>query len=211
MVGCVVSSSSPAVGARCVYAHAGVGAAASQNITDPRLGPRVLELLAAGHSPREAIAAVVADAPNIEYRQLSAVDLQGRTAAYSGPKTLGRHATAEGEGTVAAGNLLAGERVVAAMVETFEERAGEHLGDRLVASLATGLAAGGEEGDVKSAALVIAESVAWPIADLRVDWHDDPVGELAALWRLWKPQLADYVTRALTPDTAPSFSVPGDR
>jgi uncharacterized Ntn-hydrolase superfamily protein len=211
MVGCVVSSSSPAVGARCVYAHAGVGAAASQNITDPRLGPRVLELLAAGRSPRDAIAAVVADAPNIEYRQLSAVDLQGRTAAYSGSKTLGRHATAECEGAVAAGNLLSDERVVAAMVEAFEEGAGEHLGDRLVASLATGLAAGGEEGDVKSAALVLADSVAWPVADLRVDWHDDPVGELDELWRLWKPQLADYVTRALAPDAAPSFDVPGDR
>jgi uncharacterized Ntn-hydrolase superfamily protein len=211
MVGCVVSSSSPAVGARCVYARAGVGAAASQNITDPRLGPRVLELLAAGRSPRDAIAEVVADEPNIEYRQLSALDLQGRTAAYSGSRTLGRHATAEGDGAVAAGNLLAGERVVAAMVEAFEEGVGAHLGDRLVASLEAGLAAGGEEGDVKSAALVLADSVAWPVADLRVDWHDAPIGELEALWRLWKPQLADYVTRALAPDVAPSFGVPGDR
>jgi len=100
---------------------------------------------------------------------------------------------------------------VAAMVEAFKKGAGEHLGDRLVTSLATGLAAGGEEGDVKSAALVLADSVPWPVADLRVDWDDDPVGELAALWRLWKPQLADYVTRALAPDAAPSFGVPGDR
>ena len=82
-------------------------AAASQNVTDPRLGPRLLDLLAAGSSPREAIDRLVADEPNVEYRQLAAVDLDGRTAAFSGANTLGRHAFAEGDGAVAAGNLLA--------------------------------------------------------------------------------------------------------
>jgi uncharacterized Ntn-hydrolase superfamily protein len=211
MVGCVVSSSSPAVGARCLCVRAGVGAAASQNITDPRLGPRLLDLLAGGSTPREAIAEIVAAEPNVEYRQLAAVDLDGRTAAYSGAKALGRHAAAEGDGAVAAGNLLADTGVVEAMIEAFERSAADHLGDRLIAALSAGLAAGGEEGPVCSAALLVAEEVAWPVADLRVDWNDDPVGELAALWRLWRPQMSSYVLRALEPSAAPSFGVPGDR
>ena len=211
MVGCVSSSSSPAVGARCLHVRARVGAAASQNITDPRLGPRLLDLLARGSAPGEAIDAIVAEEPNAEYRQLAAVDIEGRTAAYSGAESLGLHACAEGDGAVAAGNLLADEGVVAAMVEAFERSAGEHLGDRLVGALTSGLAAGGEEGPVRSAALLVAEEVAWPVADLRVDWHDDPIGEVAALWSLWKPQLAAYVVRALDPSAAPSFGVPGDR
>jgi uncharacterized Ntn-hydrolase superfamily protein len=211
MVGCVSSSSSPAVGARCLHVRARVGAAASQNITDPRLGPRLLDLLARGSAPGEAIDAIVAEEPNAEYRQLAAVDIEGRTAAYSGAESLGLHACAEGDGAVAAGNLLADEGVVAAMVEAFERSAGEHLGDRLVGALTAGLAAGGEEGPVRSAALLVAEEVAWPVADLRVDWHDDPIGEVAALWSLWKPQLAAYVVRALDPSAAPSFGVPGDR
>jgi uncharacterized Ntn-hydrolase superfamily protein len=211
MVGCVSSSSSPAVGARCLHVRARVGAAASQNITDPRLGPRLLDLLARGSAPSEAIAAIVEEEPNVEYRQLAAVDLEGRTAAYSGVNTLGRHATAEAEGAVAAGNLLADTGVVEAMVEAFDRSAGEHVGDRLLAALTSGLTAGGEEGPVRSAALLVADEVAWPVADLRVDWHDDPIGEVAALWRLWKPQLDEYVIRALEPSAAPSFGVPGDR
>ena len=210
MVGCVISSSSPAVAARCAHVRAGVGAAVSQNVTDPRLGPRLLELVAGGSSPREAIAEIVAAEPNVEYRQLAAVDTSGRTAAYSGASMLGRHATSQGDGAAAAGNLLADEGVVEAMVAEFERLAADNLGDRLIASLTAGLGAGGEEGAVRSAGLLVAGSVAWPVADLRVDWHEEPVHELAALWQLWKPQMDSYVTRALEPTAAPSFGVPGD-
>jgi uncharacterized Ntn-hydrolase superfamily protein len=59
--------------------------------------------------------------------------------------------------------------------------------------------------------MLLADSVPWPVADLRVDWADDPVADLAALWRLWEPQLESYVRRALEPGAAPSFGVPGDQ
>ena len=61
-----------------------------------------------------------------------------------------------------------------------------------------------------SAGLLVADAVEWPVTDLRVDWADDPVEELAALWRLWEPQSASYVQRALDPSAAPAFGVPGD-
>jgi uncharacterized Ntn-hydrolase superfamily protein len=157
------------------------------------------------------MAAVIAGEPHAAYRQLAAVDAAGRTAAFSGEGTLGAHATCEGDGCVAAGNLLRNLNVVEAMASAFDEAAGAHLGERLVRALTAGLEAGGEEGPVRSAGLLVAREVAWPAADLRVDWHDDPIGELARLWELWAPQLDDYVTRALDPSAAPSFGVPGDR
>jgi uncharacterized Ntn-hydrolase superfamily protein len=89
--------------------------------------------------------------------------------------------------------------VKAAMLAAFTGRAGDSLGDRLIASLQAGLAAGGEVSPVRSAGMVIAEAVPWPVTDLRVDWHDDPVGQLAGLWQIWQPQAASYIGRALRP------------
>jgi uncharacterized Ntn-hydrolase superfamily protein len=65
--------------------------------------------------------------------------------------------------------------------------------------LRAGLAAGGEVSPVRSAGMVIAGSVPWPVTDLRADWHDDPVGQLAGLWQIWQPQAESYVQRALRP------------
>lgn len=208
--GVAISSSSPAVAARCAHARAGVGAACTQNVTDPRLGPLLLDKLAAGQFAAEALDQLVAAEPAIAWRQLTVIDRWGGTAAYAGERTLGTFATATGPDAVAAGNLLAADGVPPAMVATFAETAGAPLGDRLVAALAAGLAAGGEAGPVRSAGLLVVREVSWPVADLRVDWGDDPIGELAALWRLWRPQQEQYVTRALRPDEAPHFGVPGD-
>jgi uncharacterized Ntn-hydrolase superfamily protein len=209
--GAVVSSSSPAVAARCVAVRAGAGVVASQNVTDPRLRGRLLDLLAAGAPAQAAIGEVVASAPHAGYRQLAAVDAMGGTGAYSGPHTLGAHSSAHGRGAVAAGNLLADPSVPERMIDAFATSAGAPLGDRLVAALRAALAAGGEEGQVHSAGLLIAGAVEWPVTDLRVDWSDDPVEELAGLWRLWAPQAESYVQRALDPSAAPAFGVPGDR
>jgi uncharacterized Ntn-hydrolase superfamily protein len=207
--GSIVTSSSPAVGARCAHARAQVGAAASQNVTDPSLGRLLLDLLASGLSAPEAMTQLVAAAAHAEFRQLTCVDAGGLVSSYSGDRTLGRHATAEGAGCVAAGNLLADEGVPEAMLDAFEGADGD-LGDRLVAALMGGLAAGGEEGPVRSAGMLVVDTVAWPVADLRVDWHDEPIHELARLWLLWQPQLDAYVARALDPSQAPSYGVPGD-
>jgi uncharacterized Ntn-hydrolase superfamily protein len=208
--GIAISSSSPAVAARCAWARAKIGAACTQNITDPRLGTVLLDRMAAGESAAEAMAAVVTSEPLIVWRQLSAIDREGRTASWSGEGTLGTHATAEGADCVAAANLLADERVPLEMAAAFAARPDDDLGTRLVAALASGLAAGGEAGPVHSAGLLIVDDVPWPVTDLRVDWSDDPVGDLSSLWRLWRPQAAAYRQRALDPAASPSYGVPGD-
>ncbi|MEM6620383.1 MAG: DUF1028 domain-containing protein, partial [Pseudomonadota bacterium] len=188
-VGVAIASSSPAVAARCVYARAGVGAATSQNVTDPRLGPALLDAMAAGLSAPAALDQVAAGASHIEYRQLLAVDARGQGAARTGAWALGTQGQALGPGAVAGGNLLAASGVPQAMVDGFAESQGA-LGDRLLASLDAGLKAGGEAGPVHSAGLLIADRMPWPAVDLRVDWTEDcPIAALAQVWAIYKPQV----------------------
>lgn len=210
MFGVAISSSSPAVAARCSYARAGIGAVASQNVTDPTLGPMALDLMERGLSAPEAVAVVQTRGRFIEYRQVLAVDRNGRTAIHSGPNALGIWAEARAENVAAGGNLLADRGVPQAIVEGFLASGG-HLGDRLIAAMRAGLAAGGEAGPVHSAGLKIVDKVSWPVADLRCDWTDAcPVEAVAAAWDIYKPQLDAYVQRALDPRAAPSYGVPGD-
>jgi uncharacterized Ntn-hydrolase superfamily protein len=208
--GVAISSSSPAVAARCAWALAGVGAACTQNITDPRLGTLLLNFIADGATAPDAMAAIVQSEPLIAWRQLTAIDRYGTTASWSGEHTLGVHATSEGPDCVAAGNLLADGNVPDAMVIAFLGLPDKELGDRLMAALTEGLRAGGEAGPVHSAGIVIVDDVPWPVTDLRVDWSDDPIAELTALWRLWQPQAEAYRLRALNPPAAPSYGVPGE-
>jgi uncharacterized Ntn-hydrolase superfamily protein len=211
MLGVAVSSSSPCVAARCAHVRTAVGAVATQNITDPTIGPRGLDLMSSGASAPEALARIMAEAPHIAYRQVAIVDRDGRTASFSGANTLGTHRTVERPNVVAAGNLLADPGVPLAMVDAFLSLDGELLPVRLLAAMRAALDSGGEEGPVHSAGMLVVRDVGWPIVDLRIDWHEtDPIGELGRLWELWEPQMESYVLRAINPGEAPSFSVPGD-
>jgi uncharacterized Ntn-hydrolase superfamily protein len=210
MLGLVVTSSSPAVAARCAWARAGVGAVATQNVTDPLLAPQVLDLMQLGRSAAGALNEVMTRVPHAEYRQLAVIDAAGRTASYSGARTLGRHNSSSGKDCLAAGNLLADEKVTAAMVLAFRQRPQDHLACRLLDALRAGAVAGGEEGPVRSCGLLVVDEVTWPVTDLRIDWHDDPITELARLWAIWRPQEAAYIQRALDPTAAPDYEVPGE-
>ena len=188
-LGIAISSSSIAVGARCPWLLAGVGAVSSQNITLPSLGPHILSGLESGESVAQAVKRALAEDRFSEYRQLAVIDASGE---------------------VAAGNMLAAPGVIAAMIAAFETATGE-LASRLIAGLRAGIAAGGEAGPVHSAAVKVVEDYAWPVVDLRVDWaDDDPVAALEQLWLAYEPQMEAYITRALDPRDAPSYGVPGD-
>jgi uncharacterized Ntn-hydrolase superfamily protein len=210
LFGVAIASSSPAVAARCVHGRAGVGAVATQNITDPGLGPQVLDALGRGLTAQAALDEVLSATPFAAYRQLLAIGSGGPPAIHSGAQGLGVVNAAVGANAAAAGNLLASSAVPAAMIAAFEAATG-HLGDCLLHALRAGLDTGGEAGPVHSAGLLIVRDVSWPIVDLRVDWtEDDPVAALSAIWRLYAPQIEDYVRRAIDPSGAPSYGVPGD-
>ncbi len=211
MFGVAISSSSPAVAARCAYVRAGVGAASSQNVTDPRLGNQALDLMQRGATARQSVDILEASGKFMEYRQVLAVDQQGNAAIYSGTNSLGIFAEAKADNVASAGNLLANVNVPGAIVESFLDSSG-HLGDRLISALQAGLATGGEAGPVQSAGLLIADAQPWPAVDLRCDWSGDmcPVDQVTRAWEIYKPQINDYISRALNPSAAPSYGVPGD-
>ena len=210
MFGVAITSSSPAVAARCSHACAGVGAVASQNITDPMLGTQALEILAAGGSSNNVVAKLRESAQHMEYRQLLIVDNSGQTAIHSGTNALGIWAEAKDTDVASGGNLLANDAIPEAIVDAFLASHG-HLGDRLLTALKAGLNAGGEAGPVHSAGVKIVDKVQWPVVDLRCDWTDAcPINTLVQHWELYKPQMDAYVQRAIDPREAPSYGVPGD-
>jgi len=211
MFGVAITTSSIAVASRCPWARAGIGAVASQNITDPRLGPRGLDLMASGLGASAAMQRLLAEAQQPEYRQVTMIDRNGATATHSGDRTLGTNAVGTGADCVAAGNLLSNRDVPGAMVRSFVTHPDMHLAERLLLALEAGQVSGGEMGPVRSAGLLVVHEQPWPLVDLRVDWDDaNPVSTLHRLWDRFQPQMSDYVTRALDPDSAPAFGVPGD-
>ena len=211
MFGVAITTSSIAVAARCPHARAGAGAVATQNITDPALGPLLLDLLAQGVSAPDAIKMVSVNRAHIEYRQLTCVDNRGTSASFTGSRILGTHGVYEAADCVAAGNLLADAGLPGVMAASFAANANLHLAERLLSALEAGLASGGEEGPVHSAGLLVHHEAPFALVDLRCDWDDDnPVARLRALWQAYEPQMTDYYNRAINPEAAPSYGVPGD-
>ena len=159
----------------------------------------------------EALTGVIARGKFMDYRQVLMVDAFGNTAIHSGPNSLGIWTQAQGMDVASGGNLLADDGVPQAIVDGFTTSTG-HLGDRLIAAMRAGLAAGGEAGPIHSAGMKIVDKVSWPVADLRCDWTNEcPIENIATAWDIYKPQLAAYVQRALDPREAPSYGVPGDQ
>ena len=211
MFGAVISSSSISVASRCPWVRAGVGAAATQNVTDPSLGNLMLDYLEQGMSPEDVINKIKNEKPHINYRQLLLIDDTGKTFSHSGNKILGTYGVAEGSNCIAAGNMLKSKHIPLAMVESFNDNSNLFFPERLMLSLKAGLISGGEEGPVHSAGIKVAGDTSWPLIDLRIDWSDNnPIKELYKLWKAYEPQMNDYKSRALDPTKAPSYGVPGD-
>lgn len=234
LFGVAIASSSPAVGARCAHARAGVGAVATQNVTDPALGALILGALeqSTGAGADAALDLALRSTPHSAYRQLLVIGPAGTPAVHCGARALGVAAVAVGANAAAAGNLLAAATVPAAMIGAFdaarteaarteEARAdaarplaadAEAFGARLLHALRSGADRGGEAGPIHSAGLLIVRDLCWPIVDLRIDWVDhDPLGALTRVWDIYAPQIEAYVRRAADPERAPAFGVAGDQ
>jgi uncharacterized Ntn-hydrolase superfamily protein len=203
-LGAAVSTSAIAVGSRVAHCAAGVGAVLTQHRTDPRLGPRGLSLLRSDCSAQQTVDALVASTPDVQWRQIAVLDAAGNTACFSGTRTKPEMSAAPAQDVCAIGNILSNARVPAAMLCAFQADPLASLAERLMHALEEGLAAGGEHGPVRSAHLVVMEHESFPLVDLRVDWHDEPIAALRALWNRYAPQTNEYVLRALDPD---NFSI----
>lgn len=203
MFGAAVTTSSIAVGSRCAFARAGVGAVLTQHRTDPRLGPRGLDLLADGLSATTAIERLTQNTEGIGWRQLAAVDRNGNTAWYHGERITSVHSAHAGAGCVAIGNIIRTTEVTRAMIAAFEADPLPHIAERLVRAIEAGYAAGGELRQVKSAALLVVDRESFPLVDLRVDYDPLPLVRLRWLWEIYEPSVTLYVDRAIRPDAVP--------
>ncbi len=205
MLGVAITTSDLCVGSRCPYVAPGIGAVSTQAATDPRIGPRLLALIAEGRTPDEAVAAVESEDAHIERRQIGAVSIDGKSFARTGARNGPWAGHVAMPDHVAMGNGLAGERVVEAMSRTFVEREADDLEERLLASLEAGQEAGGERRDMTpyhSAGLLVYGSASFSRVDLRVDEHPSPIVELRRVLDLFKPKIDYFALRADDPETA---------
>jgi uncharacterized Ntn-hydrolase superfamily protein len=194
-VGGAVQSRVFSVGNGVLWGEADVGMVATQAIVDVSYGPRAIQLLRAGMTPDAIIKAIWESDPDPglngrdwtkQGRQFAVMDAKGNYAAFTGPKASPWAGNKGGKYCTAQGNILAGEPVVAGMVDAFEKTTG-HLSLRLMAALDAGQAAGGDTRGMQSAAMLIVRKNGgvWLNNDvvlrLQVDDSPEPLKELRRL------------------------------
>jgi uncharacterized Ntn-hydrolase superfamily protein len=195
----VIASRAFAIGARCPFLRAGVGAVATQSVSNSYLGPRVLDRLERGMAPAEAIAAALEGDAGRDLRQVHAVDRHGRAAAWTGRNCVAWAGERIGAGVSVAGNMMINDAVVSATYDGFVAGAGP-LAERLIAGLDAGEAAGGDRRGRQAAALKLVTTEDFPDIDLRVDDHPTPLVELRRLLAVYRQQLEP--NRAMYPSKA---------
>lgn len=199
MFGIASASSSIAVGNRCPWARAGVGAVLTQHRTDTRAGPLGLDFLTHGYNAQEVVNLLVAGSEYPGQRQFAALDREGRAAFFNGPLIESINAGHIGDRCVSVGNFLANVDVPQAMVTAYEDAQGKAFVERLLTALDAGVAKGGETQPAMAAALLVVDRHSWPLVDLRVDFEPDPHETLRRLWRSYEPLVERFVTQVLRP------------
>lgn len=199
-LGVAVSTKVPAVGHLCPYAKAGVGAICTQSFTNPYLGINGLKYLEKGLSASETLERVLSEDPKPELRQVIIVDGQGNTAAFTGEKCDDWFGDITGENFAVAGNMLVGEDTIKDMAITFETKKNLKLSERLLQSLEAGQLAGGDKRGKQSAAILVVDKEDYPLLDLRVDDHSNPVNELKRLYAVAQKSLTPFVDMMPTKD-----------
>src|SRR3954447_15344921 len=182
-VGAAVQSHWFQTGAIVTWAAAGVGAVCTQSVADPAYGPRLLDRLASGAAPADALAELVAADPQGNYRQVAAVSAAGDVAVHTGADCIPFAGHEQGEAFSAQANMMASPEVWPAMAAAYRDADGP-LARRMLAALDAAEAAGGDVRGRQSAAMVVAPAEGEPwqkTVDLRVDDHPEPLAELRRL------------------------------
>lgn len=198
--GVAISTRPIGVGSRCPFVKPGLGVVVTMAVTDPRLGPLGLRLLGLGYSASRVLDEIAASDPHIEYRQISVIDRDGNAVARTGGDNKDWSGHFCEPNMVAMGNGLISERTASAMAEAFRKTKGDDLEARLMSALEAGRDAGGQHGGQHSSALVVYRNQEYPLVDLRVDEHDEPIAELRRVFDLYRPQIEYYETRPWQPD-----------
>jgi uncharacterized Ntn-hydrolase superfamily protein len=179
-LGVAVATRFFAVGALCPRVEGGVAALATQALLNPMLARRGMEAARAGEDPAALVAALLQSDAGRDHRQFHLLAADGRSARFTGGACVGWCGHLEGPDCSLAGNMLAGEAVLAATRDAFLAARGA-LADRMLAAMEAGEAAGGDKRGRQSAALVVASRDPYPDLDIRADDHADPLAELRRL------------------------------
>jgi uncharacterized Ntn-hydrolase superfamily protein len=179
--GIAVATKNFAVGCRVPHIASGIGAIATQALSNPFYGVNGLKLLRDGKSAPEVVKMLTAADDGRDHRQVHVMDTTGCTAAHTGKECIDWCGSIAGEGFSVAGNMLAGPAVIAETATAYVANGALPFPRRLIAALKAGEAAGGDKRGKQSAALLIHGEEEWPDLDLRVDDHTDPLAELSRL------------------------------
>jgi uncharacterized Ntn-hydrolase superfamily protein len=217
-LGVAVASRVLAVGRAVAAASVGAGAVATQAHCNMTYRPRGIELLKSGLPAAEVVAALLADDPGPDGRQVGVVDRDGGSATHTGPRAHPWAGGRTGHGYAIQGNILAGAHVVEAMErEWLSGTEAEPFDRRLVSALLAGDRAGGDRRGRQSAAILVVTpdgaheagqgtghfEVTDEYTNLRVDDHADPVFELARLVGLRQVTLGRNTPGAVAPLEGP--------
>jgi uncharacterized Ntn-hydrolase superfamily protein len=198
--GVAVTTKFFAVGALCPYAQSGVGALATQALVNPLYGGRGLRLLAEGVPAPDVVRLLTSADDGRETRQLHVLDAMGRNAAHTGSDCIGWAGHLVRQGFSVAGNMLVGAQVIEETALAYASGAALPFAERLIGALDAGQAAGGDKRGKQSAALLIYSTEDYPLLDLRVDDHAEPLVELRRLLeesrRIFQPYSRFVATRA---------------
>lgn len=199
MLGVGIATHAYAVGSRCPFVRARLGAVATQAITDPRLGPSALHLLETGYSAHQALEVLVASDHHRAHHQIGIVDRDGNSAARTGEanKDWAGHLT--GKNFVAMGNYLTSSRTAEAIAASFESSGELELDERLLRAIEAGRDAGGQRNGQRSAALIVHHREVYSWVDLRVDASAEPIAELRRIHGLFSPLREHFTRRAVDP------------
>jgi uncharacterized Ntn-hydrolase superfamily protein len=180
--GVAVTTKFFAVGALCPYGSAQIGALATQAFVNPLYGTDGLRLLSEGRNAEDIVSILTTMDPGRESRQLHVIDRDGHTAVHTGRDCIDWCGHVAGKNVSVAGNMLAGPAVVEATLDAFNRQADLPFAERLMSALDAGQAAGGDKRGKQSAAIKIWRTECYPVLDLRVDDHAEPLQELRRLY-----------------------------
>lgn len=192
-LGVAVSTADVGAGRMVTWARAGIGAVATQSWPSLYLAIDALELMAGGRSAADALDAVLASDPGRSVRQVGVVDAHGGSATFSGDECTTWYGGVHGPSFAAQGNMLIRGETVSAMAESFKATEPEELAERLMRAIEAGQAAGGDKRGRQCAALLVADREEFPLWDLRVDEHANPVPELRRIYEIARTDLLPFV------------------
>ena len=184
--GVAVQSHYFSVGGLVPWAEPGIGAVATQASVEISYGPRGLARMREGRTAPEALAELVAADSLGHVRQVAMVDAHGGIACHTGAACMAFAGQTVGHNYSCQANLMRTGAVWDAMSEAYQGATGP-LAERLIDALDAAEAAGGDLRGRQSAAVLVvpAEGEAWErLVELRVEDHEDPLGELRRIWGL---------------------------